>query len=84
MLGRRHQLLIMSCIGKDVFYLKRGHIHELPGELKDMKKLPYIFASYWKARVCTLVPSFSSKSHALCRKLFDVVFGFWKNFCNKI
>ncbi|KAF7954591.1 hypothetical protein EAE96_005711 [Botrytis aclada] len=48
--GRRHQLLIMSCIGKDVFYLKCGHIHELPGELKDMKKLQYIFASYWKAR----------------------------------
>lgn len=48
--GRRHQLLIMSCIGKDVFYLKCGHVHELPGELKDMKKLQYIFASYWKAR----------------------------------
>ncbi|KAM3076239.1 hypothetical protein ACMFMG_006252 [Clarireedia jacksonii] len=48
--GRRHQLLIMSCISKDVFYLKCGHIYELPGELKDIKKLQYIFASYWKAR----------------------------------
>ncbi|KAF7870555.1 hypothetical protein EAF04_004299 [Stromatinia cepivora] len=48
--GRRYQLLIMSCISKDVFYLKCGYIHELPGEFKDMKKLQYIFASYWKAQ----------------------------------
>ncbi|KAM3066479.1 hypothetical protein ACMFMG_011978 [Clarireedia jacksonii] len=48
--GRRHQLLIMSCISKDVFYLKCGHVHELPGKLEDLKKLQYIFASYWKVR----------------------------------
>jgi hypothetical protein len=44
----------MSCIGRNVFYLREGECRYLPVDVKNLTALYDVVLDVWKAKVCSL------------------------------
>lgn len=60
MIGLGTRLLTMSCIGRNVFYLREGECRNLPVGLGGLTALYDVVLDVWKAKVCS-VPFLSDR-----------------------